>query len=407
MPKANDRPIDEKLLWKLWQAGKIPSHCLTSDLAPIQIISRGRWSGGYGPDFRDALILLGNKQLLRGDIELHVRMSDWYRHNHQTNPLYENVILHVVWELDVPYPLKSPCLELSRFMTFEELLAAGHKVDLTENPCVRISQKDPEALRLVIESAADERFEGWCRRFEGDLSYEHSDQVIYVALMESLGYSANKLPFRLLAESIHVKALMGLAPEEIFDLLYTSSGLKGKSEGTVISSYQWNLARMRPLNHPRRRLAGMAEILHRAYIECRSLSDYLRVSSNSYTSLVKKLVVFDSQGKALIGRGRAMEMIVNVVLPFNVALGRHIEDQQIESLATRMWQEIPLLPTNKIDRLMRSNLKLQAPGKLIYKARHQQGLLQIYKKFCRYQMCAHCPLGKLASDHTTQILDDR
>lgn len=72
-----------------------------------------------GPDFFNAKIRI-NDQLCAGNVEIHIQSYDWYRHNHEKDPNYNNVILHVVWEDDIPV-LRSngslvPTLELKEYI---------------------------------------------------------------------------------------------------------------------------------------------------------------------------------------------------------------------------------------------------------------------------------------------------
>jgi len=62
----------------------------------VEIISPGWIKGGAGPDFRDALFRYDNGDVEKGDVEIHVRSSDWLRHKHFRDPAYNDTRLHVV-----------------------------------------------------------------------------------------------------------------------------------------------------------------------------------------------------------------------------------------------------------------------------------------------------------------------
>ena len=72
-------------------------HLRTTSGQSFEIVFQGRWSPDSGPDFRDAVIAFPTGRLSTGDLEIHVRASDWYRHGHQHDPAYDSVILHVVY----------------------------------------------------------------------------------------------------------------------------------------------------------------------------------------------------------------------------------------------------------------------------------------------------------------------
>ena len=92
--------ITEKLLQFIWQFQYFDkSELSTTTEDTLQIIAAGQLNTNQGPDFSNAKIKIG-KTTWAGAVELHIKTSDWNRHNHQTDKNYKNVILHVVWEDD-------------------------------------------------------------------------------------------------------------------------------------------------------------------------------------------------------------------------------------------------------------------------------------------------------------------
>ena len=89
--------LDEKALSSLWNAQTWPTgiRLKTTEGKEINVIYRGRWSYGLGPDFRGAILDIEG-ELYRGEVELHLTSQDWFAHNHQANPQYNSVILHIV-----------------------------------------------------------------------------------------------------------------------------------------------------------------------------------------------------------------------------------------------------------------------------------------------------------------------
>ena len=68
----------------------------TEESEQLKVIYPGRVNGDNGPDFRDAVIIVNESNLVKGDVEIHVKSSDWYSHGHHRDPEYNRVILHVV-----------------------------------------------------------------------------------------------------------------------------------------------------------------------------------------------------------------------------------------------------------------------------------------------------------------------
>ena len=92
----------EDLLTYLWKTQKFNRSSLkTTNVDAVVIVKPGQENAHAGPDFFNAHIQIG-KTLWVGNVELHVQSSDWFRHNHQTDKNYDNVVFHVVWNNDFP-----------------------------------------------------------------------------------------------------------------------------------------------------------------------------------------------------------------------------------------------------------------------------------------------------------------
>ncbi|MBO7620062.1 MAG: DUF2851 family protein, partial [Victivallales bacterium] len=93
--------FSEHFLQILWNERYLLDTLSCGNGASLQIIHQGDWNVAAGPDFRDAALIINGK-LIRGDVEIHQRTSDWTRHGHGNDPLYGNVVLHAVWIDDGP-----------------------------------------------------------------------------------------------------------------------------------------------------------------------------------------------------------------------------------------------------------------------------------------------------------------
>src|SRR3972149_6684419 len=92
--------VGEKWLCRLWRRQRWTGTPLaTCARQPLQVGYPGRHTFDHGPDFRDALPVLGD-ELLGGDVEVHVCTGDWRSHGHQADAHYDRVVLHVVWRDD-------------------------------------------------------------------------------------------------------------------------------------------------------------------------------------------------------------------------------------------------------------------------------------------------------------------
>ena len=117
--------MKEDFLHYVWQYKKFDfSNLKTSTGDSLTIINSGQYLQLSGPDFFNAQIIL-NEQKWAGNIEIHVKSSDWYLHQHEKDANHDNVILHVVWENDAPIFRKdnteNPTLELKKYVSKEVL----------------------------------------------------------------------------------------------------------------------------------------------------------------------------------------------------------------------------------------------------------------------------------------------
>ena len=112
--------MKEDFLHYLWKFKKFDALNLkTSNNEEVTITHVGQYLELAGPDFFNAQITIGN-QKWAGNVEIHLKSSDWYVHHHERDAAYENVILHVVWEHDAEIFRKDntaiPVLELCQYV---------------------------------------------------------------------------------------------------------------------------------------------------------------------------------------------------------------------------------------------------------------------------------------------------
>lgn len=392
---------DEMSLCKFWNAARLPISLRTMDGSSLDVIYPGQWSYGHGPDFRNAILCFDNARTIRGDVEVHVRSSGWQQHGHQDNPLYEHVVLHVVWRADPRAPMPAPVLEISAYVPLQHLHGWPPPGRLDESLCdVFATKASADRAVRVIEGAGDARFEARCTMFEGELSCEPAEEVLYAGLMECMGYSENRLPFRLLAQSVPYAVLGVHDPLRIARRLQAASGLEaGAERESLLRPEQWNIGRVRPANHPLRRMEGLAHLLARSG-RADGLVEYLAGGQDDLDAgaLIERLRVRCADGPAYIGPDRAVEAACNVVLPFATALARRTGERVTEEWAREVWKDLPRASVTRIERLMREHLDVPNRSKLLCKVRHQQGLLHLYRRYCAHRLCDACPLSRIASE---------
>src|SRR4051812_38819893 len=122
----NSNIVKEDFLHYIWRYKKFDFSNLTTAAGELLIIlNSGIYLEQAGPDFFNAQIIIGN-QKWAGNIEIHIKSSDWYVHGHEKDDNYDNVILHVVWEHNIPIFRKDnseiPALELRKYVAKDILL---------------------------------------------------------------------------------------------------------------------------------------------------------------------------------------------------------------------------------------------------------------------------------------------
>ncbi len=330
--EGTERLIKEELVRCIWFGQHIKKDRLfTDDGLRLEVLSPGWWNSEGGPDFKHAEILLEGKGLIKGNVEVHVFSSDWIRHQHDKQGTYDTVCLHVVmWDDRRGESVKNcdgqliPQLTLSKYLDAElddlielidvESYLKGEKITPGHCQTERENQKvNDQWVGRFLDYAGDERILQKAKRYEQWLERGTFEQVLYEAIMESLGYKNNKEPFLTLASRVPLEDIRNLIPEDApvqkkkittQSLLLGSAGLlpqqrnvkpmsdketaeyvndiecvwneiQKKTRQAPLTKNDWSYAGIRPANFPERRIAAMANVLS----ECSSLSIFRYILS--------------------------------------------------------------------------------------------------------------------------------
>jgi len=431
--------IPERAIVKAWQEMR-RSNLVTEDGEPVSVVYPGRVNRDQGPDLLDAVIRTG-AGLVKGDIEVHARSSEWQSHHHHQDRVYNRVILHVVLRRDT-----LPRTELQNQVAVPVLTLGGDLAHPTQSeetavsglPCREVCQQNQAAVLARLDDAGEERFRGKGNHFREQLAQQAPDQVLYEAVMEALGYTKNKQSFRELARRLPFRTLKSAARDARSDgeallrlqalligtagLLPSQRSLSGCDGGyvtdletrwasllprQVMSVTDWNLCRLRPGNFPTRRLAAMSYLVLR-YRE-KGLADEAQAKiadspvEPAHRELKKMFTVntagywvghFDfgtpvNSSPTLLGAERAAEIVVNAALPFVDAAAQ----TSVAAKAREIYRHHPRLAANALERHMAGQLNLERGA--VNSACRQQGLLHIYKTRCAQGECGDCPLANV------------
>ncbi|HPF09162.1 MAG TPA: DUF2851 family protein, partial [Candidatus Cloacimonadota bacterium] len=279
--------MEERFLYHIWDECHLTSELSTVSGKAIKIIYQGQYNTGRGPDFKNAIIEIGNEQL-RGDVEIHIKTQDWQAHNHHEDVYYNQVVLHVVMEHKAPYSQTIledgslvEILELRNQLSQDiiKLLENHDKSQRRSVYCDLLSAIDNDSLMLILHRAGLRRFKSKIARFNSALSLSSFDQIFYEGIFEALGYDKNKLNTIQIAQTLPLAKLKeykadGMSKQELASIYLCSSGILKKNSAVINESLQkelwsiyeiqawygtkinidWQLFRVRPHNHPLKRI---------------------------------------------------------------------------------------------------------------------------------------------------------
>ena len=398
-------PPLERALAQYWRdhgASLPPLEC--DDGSRLRVLYPGRASAAAGPDFRDAVLQREGGEVVRGDVELHLRRGGWEAHGHHTDGGYNGVVLHVVLHGGgAPIVLAS-----GRRVPTAALFPRTLGRQLERPPRPEAPTPRPLPLAAMPTSAAKlartlDR-EGDARFFEKVRAFAHAiappsdpSEALYRGLMGGLGYGGNSAPMTRLAEAVPLRALeretrgveRGARQAALAAALLRASGLSGENsalEGQAalpaLSREEWKLFRVRPANHPARRLEGMAALLDRAWDGGLAAWAASLVADGSVAALRAGLTVASEGGGALIGADRAADLAVNVVLPFARALGNRTRNAGLAAAALALYRAWPPLQENAVTTEAARLLAADDGDRreLRRTARRQQGLIRVYRR---------------------------
>ncbi len=428
-------PLPESLLARLWQRRAARQEWFrTSQGRRVRVLYPGRPGRTAGPDFRNALLQFEGEGLVQGDVEIHRRQQDWYAHGHRDDPNYNGVVLHAALDLspapthrhgggEVPVVSLAPLLPAEQdgngespdvdpsappAVNAEEALSGAEANVLVWTVLARLGYPPPDspaALAQLLDRAGDARFTAKNARFRKYLAEQSPEQTLYEGLMESLGYRQNQQPFVTLAGRAPCAVLERASAEVPPDALAATleswllqlSGLPLDAAtdivqlpphglGNRMDGREWHCFRVRPANHPRRRIGGAARLLARAFdgglkdrlagglIEGLSLA----VRSSQPRQLTAALTVAGG-GVTCVGAARAKEMAVNVALPFLHGLAELRGDAAMAADCLAVYHRYGKLPDNEVQREMTSQLSRPGWKLSSLNARRQQGLIHLQR----------------------------
>lgn len=418
---ANIMEMLMQYMWehRLWN----PSGMTANDGRKVRVIDPGIRNTDAGPDFFNAKIEMDGC-LWAGNVEIHVRASDWRRHGHDADPAYDSVILHVVGKDDVPVcrtngeRIPQVVMECTPQLAdrYSALVNGG-----TELPCKEvIASLSPLETAEWVQSLAFERLQEKSRRIKGLLERFHGswEDVCYVTFARNIGFGTNNDAFELLAKSLPLNLLHKHADSllQLEALFFGQAGLLQEDGGdsyyrqlcreygflrTKFSLRQpeglvWKSFRMRPQNFPWRRVALLAHYVYGGFrlmadiLAAEGGEDKLRrlfgVRLTGYWSDHFSFSHASPEQSAAIGQGSVDIILINTVAPLYYTYAELTDNYE--------WAEraVALLESLRPERNHIAALFASA-GMKIDNALVSQAAIQLRNGYCLPRKCLYCQAG--------------
>lgn len=413
--------MNEELLSYYWRLQRFKSEELcTTDGEPIQVIYPGLLNKDAGPDFLHARIRIG-ETLWVGNVELHTKSSDWIKHGHAEDPVYDSIILHVVFESDTVLNHTFPELELCHFIQTENIeVIESWQTSMDPIPCSGLLIQQPDALStLWVERLLVERFETKSKRIEALLAESNGnwESAFYQFLAHYFGARVNALPFEILSRATpwrivrkhrnnreELEALFmgqaGLLESKALDGFHSSLKeryrfLKELHGLTPMKAMHWKFLRLRPANFPTLRISQFADFLFQmenplsTFLVCddlRQMELLFEVHAHPYWEYHSKFGQANEGLTGVLGTNTRQLLLGNAVFPFLFVYAEHwsLPDK-------REWvleQIHNLRPENNA--LIR---RWKSLGIVTKSFGETQSLFVLTKNYCQPKACLQCAVG--------------
>ena len=427
------RSEPELAIQKQWSEIRRGAEFTLSNGASLRVLSPGTWNRMPGPDFHNAKLEL-NGVAIRGDVEVHVRSSDWIAHGHGSDSAYDSVILHVV-RLDDTSPGNVAFLPEAAVLVLPEPQEDGEAQSTVQQraACAGFfAKKTPEELETFLNDAGADRLRMRADERLRMMISAGTTKAFLSAVAEQLGVPDNREVFRTLAERLreyqedeliaHFEALAwgesGLLPDPAADKRLTGDG---RALASAWWDEWWPLRKnggnglffkrtCRPLNSPERRLAMLGAI-GRTFLPdpCGQFAGILKCgSANLILETIQERLsggeaFWDAHTSfrstelkhhaALLGRPRVESLFADVILPVLAAYAKLMRDDALETRVFELFRTMPPLQSNLVVRRMQARC-LPNRKNIVKGAAAQQGLIHLYKTYCEAQSadCGSCRL---------------
>lgn len=399
----------------------------------LKIVHPGYSHQDAGPDFKQAIIKI-SQILWAGDVEIHIRTSDWFKHKHQQDQKYNSVILHVVYEDDLPdvkeANQKFPVLELKKYIDPQVIsnYETIYKSPLTL-PCKSFIKNNIEHNKDRINLIFSDLYS---KLITERLEYKQSqinriytetkgdwNETIFRLLAINFGFKTNQPAFELMSKSIPYKVLRNHSNNhlQVYALLFGQSGmledqmddddyyvtlqneyfyLKKKYNLVPIHIKNWNLLRLRPSNFPCIRIAQLCEVVHHYPQLFSHIENHTEIAQFEHIFLARPDPYWENHyhfgtisgnHSVLIGKSTFNLLMINTIIPVLFTYGTFSGRVDIQERSLDLYSVLDAESNHLISSYKES-------GFSVVTSFDSQAIIHLSKYYCQPKKCLECPLGQ-------------
>ncbi len=418
--------MNEALLHTIWKYKLLgQTQFKGSKQEDIEVVSIGEHNQDSGPDFFNSKIKINNI-LLAGNVEIHIKTSDWLKHNHQQDKAYDNLVLHVVYEHDKELSQNEKhnvsVLELKNYIK-PSLLNQYNQLQLS---------KQTIACGKSITTVSDIVWKSWLdrlavARIEQKTAYiehlfEYSKQshedALYILLCRNFGFKINNDAFELLGKALPYSTLKKYAdnPIQIEALLYGVAGfldelfedkypkqlqnefefLKHKHQLVPLKKENWKFSKTRPVNFPTIRIAQLASLVNKQQSlyhlieqkpDFKTIKLFFDIEPNDYWKTHFKFDVESEESSKIFGETALHSVIINTIVPYLFFMSKHNLHSDYVEYALDLLSQLPAEVNTKTKEFLKLGIKTE-------NALESQAQIQLFDALCTKKLCLQCNVAE-------------
>ncbi len=416
--------MQEDFLHYIWKYKAFDSSQLkTTKEEAISVNNLGQHNHNAGPDFFNAQIVIAD-QLWAGNLEIHIKSSDWYVHNHEVDTAYDNVILHVVWEHDTEIFRKDnseiPTLELKHYVNkslidnYQKLMQSKSWINCETN----FLEVDDFLLNNWLERLFIERLERKSESIQQLLNTSNNDweAVLFKMLTKNFGLKVNGESFLSLANSfefsmvrklkkdvLDIEALFfgqaNLLNDDVQDVYYLDlkkryQFLRQKFKLSKKGVLPLQFFRLRPPNFPTIRLSQLANLYHThsnlfsEVAALKSKEEVYKIFNIETSEFWKSHYTFSKTSKVSkkqLTKSFIDLLVINTIIPLQFSYAK-AQGKPIEDHVFNFIKQIGVEKNSIVSKF----LDLKSIEK---QALTSQALLQLKQEYCDKNKCLQCAIG--------------